>query len=166
MTQPITITTRQTDELHRKWEKAKTINRTLTIVLVVLWGLVAVAHTVSGIMHPNFVLHWVNAGLAFLIVVLNLLRVYVPHWFIPMMTTTVTFTEYGASITMNQNKKTKGYSVDWSKVYVYESSDCYFFQVNFRQMQIFRKEDLTDCTAEELSALLREKIGKRYVKLK
>ncbi len=165
MTTPIRITTRQTEELIRKWHRTNKTQRTLTIVNAVLWGVLTIAHIISGIMNPTFVLYWINAGLAFSVVVLNALSIYSPHLFFPEMTTTVTFTDQDVSISIDKDGKAKGYSVDWRKVYIHESSDCFYFQVNWRQMQIFRKEDLTDCTVEELSAFLQEKIGKRYVKL-
>lgn len=165
MTTPIRITTRQTEELIRKWHRTNNTQQTLTIVNAVLWGVLSIAHIISGIMNPTFLLYWINAGLAFSVVVLNVLNIHSPHLFFPEMTTTVTFTDRDARIVMDKKGKVKSYSANWNKVRVHESSDCFYFQVNWRQMQIFRKEDLTDCAVEELSAFFAEKLGKRYVKL-
>lgn len=165
MTTPITITTRQTGDLHRKWNKANKTNQTLLTIAASLFALSAIMHAIGGISGSDW-MEWVNVGLAATAAILLFLSAQFSHLFFAVTVTTVTFADQEVSISIDKDGKTKGYSVDWRKVYIHESSDCYFFQVNWHQMQIFRKEDLTDCTAEELSAFLQEKIGKRYVKLK
>ena len=165
MTTPIRITTKQTNELHRKWQLANKANRILTLVAASLWMTTALLRTLDGFARPDDWLNWLNIGLAFLAAISLFLSVYFPRLFSPSMITTATFTGADMTICMDKNGKARRYSVGWDKVYVHESADCFFIQVNWRQMQIFRKADLTDCTAEELSAFLCSKIGKRYGKL-
>jgi hypothetical protein len=76
MTQPITITTRQTNELHRKWQLANKANRILTLVAASLWMTTALLRTLSGIARPDDWLNWLNIGLAFLAAISLLLSVY------------------------------------------------------------------------------------------
>ncbi|MBQ7325018.1 MAG: hypothetical protein IJW98_04685 [Clostridia bacterium] len=163
MTTPISITTRQTEDLIRKWPKVNKTNQTLLTIAASFLALFAIIRVIRGISNLDW-MEWVNAGLMVTTAILLFLSAQFSRFFFTVKTTTVTFTDQDVSISIDKDGKTKGYSVEWRKVRIHESSDCFYFQVNWRQMQIFRKEDLTDCTAEELSAFLCSKIGKRYVK--
>ncbi len=165
MTQPITITTRQTEELIRAWSKSRKANQTLNIILLIGWSFVGIFRIIMGLARPEDWMNWINAALAMIIAVLYFTIFIDPAWFHLSATTTLTLTDSAAQISIDQNGKTRGYLVDWSKVRIQETDQYYVFQANWHQMQIFCKEDLTDCTVEELSALLQEKIGNRYVKL-
>ncbi len=165
MTEPITITTWQTEELIRKWSRANRKQKKLDVVIMIIWTAISIARIIMGIALPDNWMNWILVALAVIVVVLYIAKIVDPAFFHPTMTTTLSLSDQAANISMDKNGKTRSYSADWSKVHMQESAECYICLVNFRRPQIFRKEDLTACTVEELSAFLSEKLGKRYVKL-
>ena len=157
MTTPIRITTRQNEELYKAWKKANPISRVAIIIesiLVIFWAILVIIQ-----------FNWIVELFLGIIIVLCHTMIVDPFPFRFTMTTTLTISDSAAQISIDQNGKTHSYSANWQKVRMQETTDYYIYRTNFRRMQIFRKEDLTDCTAEELSAFLFEKLGKRYVKL-
>ena len=157
MTQPIRITTRQTEELYKAWTKANPISRVAIIIesiLVILWAILVIIQ-----------FNWIVELFLGIIIVFCHTMIVDPFPYRFTMTTTLTISDSTTQISIDQNGKTHSYSANWQKVRMQETTDYYIYRTNFRRMQIFRKEDLTDCTAEELSAFLSEKLGKRYIKL-
>lgn len=165
MTTPITITTRQTEELIRKWARADKTTQTVNRIALISWAVISIARIVMGIARPDDWMNWVLAALAAIMVSILIHTMLDPAFSHQTRTTTLTLSDQSVGISIDKYGKTKGYSVNWNKVRIHETDDCFVYLVNFRQMQIFRKEDLTDCTVEELSAFFAEKLGKRYVKL-
>ena len=163
MTTHISITTRQTEELIRKWIKADKNQRFFNIVLLICWTVISIARIAMGIARPDDWMNWISAGLAAILVGIWVANTIDPALLHRTKTTTLTVSAQFATIFMEQNGKTHRYSVDWSKVRVQEHPDYYVFQVNFHLIQIFRKEDLSACTQEAFSTFLRAKIGARYV---
>ena len=164
MATPITISTSQTEELIRKWERADKTTKTVNRIALILWAMISIARIILGIARPDDWMNWINAGLAAILVVILVVTSIDPALFHQTRTNTLTISDESVSISIDRYGKTKGYSVNWNKVRIQDTADCFVYRVNWRQMQIFRKEDLTDCTAEELTAFLSEKLGKRYVK--